>query len=56
MGETVTIEHYNNADELSNLRMVEIGMKHIDAISDNNERYSIKSDTHQYDECIQWIE
>ncbi|HFK1517123.1 TPA: hypothetical protein ACGXMA_002968 [Bacillus cereus] len=43
IGESVTIEHYNNADELPNLRMVEIGMKHIDAISDTNERYSIKA-------------
>ncbi|MED2708628.1 DUF6998 domain-containing protein [Bacillus toyonensis] len=43
MGETVTIEHYNNSPSLPDLRMVEIGMKHIDAISDTNERYSIKA-------------
>lgn len=43
MGETVTIEHYNNADGLPNLRLVEIGAKNIDAISDTNERYSIKA-------------
>lgn len=43
MGETVTVEHYNNADELPNLRLVEIGAKNIDAISDADERYSIKA-------------
>ncbi|ADH06298.1 DUF6998 domain-containing protein [Bacillus thuringiensis] len=43
MGETATIEHYNNTDELPNLRLVEIGAKNIDAISDTNERYSIKA-------------
>lgn len=43
MGETVAIEHYCNSPSLPNLRMVEIGMKHIDAISDTNERYSIKA-------------
>ncbi|PGK45751.1 DUF6998 domain-containing protein [Bacillus cereus] len=43
MGETIAIEHYNANDSLPNLRMVEIGMKHIDAISDTNERYSIKA-------------
>ncbi|HFK1764567.1 hypothetical protein AT258_21075 [Bacillus wiedmannii] len=43
MGETVAIEHYCNSPHLPNLRMVEIGMKHIDAISDTNERYSIKA-------------
>ncbi|HFF3191728.1 TPA: hypothetical protein ACGCJB_005018 [Bacillus cereus] len=43
MGETVAIEHYCNSPSLPNLRMVEIGMKHIDATSDTNERYSIKA-------------
>lgn len=43
MGETIAIEHYNSSPELPNLRLVEIGMKHIDAISDTNERYSIKA-------------
>lgn len=43
MGETVTVEHYSNADELPDLRLVEIGAKNIDAISDTNERYSIKA-------------
>ena len=43
MGETVAIDHYNNTPELSNLRLVEIGAKDIDAISDINERYSIKA-------------
>ncbi|PFM65835.1 hypothetical protein COJ48_04030 [Bacillus cereus] len=43
MGESIAIEHYNASPSLPNLRMVEIGMKHIDAISDTNERYSIKA-------------
>ncbi|MEH7785740.1 hypothetical protein V7332_20310 [Bacillus thuringiensis] len=43
IGETVAIDHYNNTPSLPNLRLVEIGAKDIDAISDTNERYSIKS-------------
>lgn len=43
IGESIAIEHYCNSPHLPNLRMVEIGMKHIDAISDTNERYSIKA-------------
>ncbi|MDM5038901.1 hypothetical protein [Bacillus sp. OR-18] len=43
MGESIAIEHYNNSPHLPNLRMVEVGMKHIDAIDENNERYSIKA-------------
>ncbi|MED3681822.1 DUF6998 domain-containing protein [Bacillus thuringiensis] len=43
MGETVAIEHYNASDSLPNLQAVEVGMKHIDAINEKNERYSIKA-------------
>ncbi|PEF42399.1 DUF6998 domain-containing protein [Bacillus wiedmannii] len=43
IGETVAIDHYNNTPSLPNLRLVEIGAKDIDAISDTNERYSIKA-------------
>ncbi|MGG5736681.1 DUF6998 domain-containing protein [Bacillus cereus group sp. IBL03679] len=43
IGEYIAIEHYNNTPELPNLRLVEIGTKDIDAISDTNERYSIKA-------------
>lgn len=43
MGESIAIEHYNNSPQLSNLHMVEVGMKYIDAIDENNERYSIKA-------------
>ncbi|WP_255262231.1 DUF6998 domain-containing protein [Bacillus thuringiensis] len=43
IGETVAIDHYNNTPELPNLRLVEIGAKDIDAISNTNERYSIKT-------------
>lgn len=43
MGETLAIEHYNANDSLPNLSMVDVGMKHIDAIDENNARYSIKA-------------
>lgn len=43
IGESIAIEHYNNSPSLPNLRLVEIGMKNIDAISDTDERYSIKA-------------
>lgn len=43
IGEYIAIEHYNNTPELPNLRLVEIGTKDIDAISDTNKRYSIKA-------------
>lgn len=43
MGETVAIEHYCNSPSLPNYVWLRIGMKHIDAISDTNERYSIKA-------------
>ncbi|WP_313886369.1 DUF6998 domain-containing protein [Bacillus thuringiensis] len=43
MGETMAINHYNNSPLLPNLHAVEIGAKNIDAVSDTNERYSIKS-------------
>ncbi|MBL3847076.1 hypothetical protein IRV19_21045 [Bacillus cereus] len=43
MGETIAIEHYNATPSLPNLRAVKVGEKNIDAISDTNERYSIKA-------------
>ncbi|MDR4144905.1 DUF6998 domain-containing protein [Bacillus paranthracis] len=43
IGEYIAIEHYNATPSLPNLRLVEIGAKDIDAISDTNERYSIKA-------------
>lgn len=43
MGETIAIEHYNATPSLPNLHAVKIGEKNIDAISDTNERYSIKA-------------
>lgn len=43
IGETVAIDFYNKSSSLPNLRLVEIGAKDIDAISDTNERYSIKA-------------
>ncbi|OQR58315.1 hypothetical protein [Bacillus sp. CDB3] len=43
MGETIAIEHYNATLSLPNLHAVKIGEKNIDAISDTNERYSIKA-------------
>ncbi|WP_242276465.1 DUF6998 domain-containing protein [Bacillus cereus group sp. BfR-BA-01445] len=43
MGEYIAVEHYNATSSLPNLRLVEIGAKDIDAISDTNERYSIKA-------------
>ncbi|OQR54821.1 hypothetical protein [Bacillus sp. CDB3] len=43
MGETIAIEHYNQSSTLPNLHAVKVGEKNIDAINDNNERYSIKS-------------
>lgn len=43
IGETVAINHYNNTPSLPNLHAVKIGEKNIDAISDTNERYSIKA-------------
>lgn len=43
MGETIAIEHYNNSPSLPNLQAVEVGAKNLDAISDTNERYSIKA-------------
>ncbi|MEK4889482.1 hypothetical protein MHH74_04820 [Bacillus sp. FSL M7-0996] len=43
MGEYVAIEHYNATPSLPNLRLFEIGAKDFDAISDTNERYSIKA-------------
>ncbi|MFB5574717.1 DUF6998 domain-containing protein [Bacillus cereus] len=43
MGETVAIEHYNTTPSLPNLHAVKVGEKNIDAISETNERYSIKA-------------
>ncbi|MGN4447247.1 DUF6998 domain-containing protein [Bacillus cereus group sp. MYBK79-1] len=43
VGEYVAIEHYNATPHLPNLRLVEIGAQDIDAVSDTNERYSIKA-------------
>ncbi|MGR9593670.1 DUF6998 domain-containing protein [Bacillus thuringiensis] len=43
VGEYVAIEHYNATPQLPNLRLVEIGAQDIDAVSDTNERYSIKA-------------
>lgn len=43
VGEYIAVEHYNATSSLPNLRLVEIGAKDIDAISDTNERYSIKA-------------
>ncbi|MGE6309399.1 DUF6998 domain-containing protein [Bacillus cereus] len=43
MGETIAINHYNNSSSLPNLHAVKVGEKNIDAISDTNERYSIKA-------------
>ncbi|WP_170958646.1 DUF6998 domain-containing protein [Bacillus wiedmannii] len=43
VGEYIAVEHYNATSSLPNLRLAEIGAKDIDAISDTNERYSIKA-------------
>ncbi|PHA06694.1 hypothetical protein COE65_25045 [Bacillus sp. AFS051223] len=45
IGEYTAIEFYNESPLLPNLKAVEVGTKCVDAINDNNERYSIKTTT-----------
>lgn len=44
-GERKAIDFYNKSPLLPNLQAVEVGMKCVDAINANNERYSIKATT-----------
>jgi hypothetical protein len=45
LGEYIALEYYNQSTSLPNLKAVEIGTKHIDAVSNNNDGYSIKATT-----------
>ncbi|MED1565331.1 hypothetical protein [Bacillus paramycoides] len=45
IGEYKAFEFYNKSPLLPNLKAVEVGTKYVDAINDNNERYSIKATT-----------
>lgn len=43
LGERQAIQFYNSHPELPNLKPLEIGTKHVDAVNIHNERYSIKA-------------
>lgn len=44
-GELLAIKHYNENPAFPNLEIARVGVKHIDAINKNYERYSIKTTT-----------
>jgi hypothetical protein len=44
-GERLAIKYYNENPDLPNLKAVNVGTKCVDAINEDNERYSIKSVT-----------
>ena len=45
LGEYIVLEHYDKNPNLPNLNVVPVGTKNINAVSQNGERYSIKSTT-----------
>lgn len=45
IGEYLVLEHYEKSENLPNLNIVPVGTKNINAVSQNGERYSIKTTT-----------
>ncbi|WP_244933602.1 hypothetical protein [Neobacillus mesonae] len=45
IGERKALDYYNKCPSLPNLQTVSVGAKNVDAINNNNERYSIKATT-----------